>query len=343
MNFQDIISNTWSKEEIALLEELYGVTLLEAQKQFLAKGFNRTAKAISKKKSKLRAKNNIDNKKSLCANTTIDNQIHIPLSSEYIETIKSAPIGNKTTLVVPDAHISPKQDLSRFISLGKLANHRKPDNIVFMGDFLNMDSLSSWDIGKEASHGKKYKEDIKAGIEAIKLFTRQLDNSYKPNLVFLGGNHSQGRIEKYIESHPMLRDHMNLEEDLRLKEFGFTYIPYKKFYEIEGTLFTHAIMNAANSPISSKNIAPLISSLVAKSIVVGHHHRLVQENYFRFGANDIQQILVSGLFSSETESYAEDAANAYWRGCCLLTHWKYGRFDVEQISIERLRELYRPT
>jgi predicted MPP superfamily phosphohydrolase len=331
MSFLDTIQNVWLEEEVELLEKYFNLKLTDIHKQFLLKGFDRSIKAIAKKRSKLRKKE-ADTAQVAGKETTIiiDDPITI--------VTKPAQVKKITTLVVPDAHVSPKQDISRFACLGKLANERKPDNIIFMGDFLNMDSLSSWDAGKEASHGKRYKEDIKSGYEALQLFLKQL--TYKPNLVFLSGNHDSQRIEKYIESHPMLRGHMDLQEDLRLKELGFTYVPYKKFYEVEGTLFTHAIMSAANTPVSSKNIMPLISSLVAKSVVVGHHHRLESANFFRFHADDIQQVLISGIFSESTEKYAEDAANAYWRGCCILTHWKYGRFDTEQISIERLKALY---
>lgn len=331
MSFLDTIQNVWLEEEVELLEKYFNLKLTDIHKQFLLKGFDRSIKAIAKKRSKLR-------KKEVDTDQIAGKEATIIIDDPIINITEPIKVKNITTLVVPDAHVKPKQDLSRFIHLGKLANERKPDNIVFMGDFLNMDSLSSWDAGKEASHGKRYKEDIKSGYEALQLFLKQL--TYKPNLVFLSGNHDLGRIEKYIESHPMLRGHMDLQEDLRLKELSFTYIPYKKFYEVEGTLFTHAIMSAANTPISSKNITPLISSLVAKSVVVGHHHRWCQDNFFRFGSDEIQQVLVCGLFSPETEKYAEDAANAYWRGCCILTHWKYGRFDTEQISIERLKALY---
>ena len=243
----------------------------------------------------------------------------------------------RTTIVVPDAHTTPGQDFSRFIALGKFTNEKRPDQVVFMGDFCNFDSLSSYDFGKENSHGKRYKDDCKAGIQALKLFKAQLDSDYKPTLVFLGGNHDEGRVEKYIESHAQLRGHMDIKEDLRLDELGFQYIPYKSMYESDGVLYTHAIMSAANQPVSGKNVMNTISHLTAKSVVVGHHHRFETMGYFRHGAEDIQQVLLCGLFSEHTDLYADGAANAYNRCICLLTHTGVGRFDVEQISIERLK------
>jgi hypothetical protein len=133
---------------------------------------------------------------------------------------------------------------------------------------------------------------------------------------------------------------MDLKEDLRLAEFGFEYIPYKMMYESNGVLYTHAIMNAANTPVSGKNVMSTISNLTAKSIVVGHHHRFETMGYYRHGADDIQQVLLCGLFSEHTDNYAEGGANSYSRCICLLTHTGPGRFDVEQVSIERLKNNY---
>lgn len=266
---------------------------------------------------------------------------------EYLKPVggtvlKTPKVFNKfeTTLVVPDAHTAPGQDMTRFTALGKYTNIHKPNNIVFMGDFGNMDSLSAWDNGKEASHGKKYKEDIKACRDAIQFFLVELDSTYKPNVYFLGGNHDEGRIEKYIENHPQLRGHMDIAEDLRLSEIGFKYIPYKKYVEIQGTLFTHAVMNAANTPVSGKSVMSIIASLTAKSIVVGHHHRFETMSYYRHGADDVQQVLLCGLFSEHTDDYADGGANAYSRCICLLTHYAPGRFDTNQISIDRLKAEY---
>lgn len=249
-------------------------------------------------------------------------------------------IDYKTTLVVPDAHTTPDQDMIRFTALGRMANHKRPDRVVFMGDFCNFDSLSSYDFGKENSHGKRYKDDCKAGIAALKLFKAELASDYKPILVFLGGNHDEGRVEKYIENHAQLRGHMDIKDDLRLDELGFKYVPYKSFYEAHGVLFAHAIMNAANQPVSGKNVMSSIAMLTAKSVVVGHHHRFETMGYYRHGADDIQQVLLCGVFSEHTDDYADGGCNAYNRCVCFLTHTGYGRFDVEQVSIGRLRSYY---
>lgn len=60
---------------------------------------------------------------------------------------------NKTILVIPDAHASPKHNNSRFDILGKFILDRQPDIIVNIGDFADMEALCSYDKGKASFEG----------------------------------------------------------------------------------------------------------------------------------------------------------------------------------------------
>lgn len=330
--------NSWSEEELELLTKNIDVKLEKLLVIFEKAGFERSYKAIRDKRSKL------NKKKPEIVQPSIKvtfGEVEISGCKEFKFAIKEKKSTVfETTLVVPDAHVDPGQNLNRFKALANFANIKKPNNIVFMGDFGNFDSLSKWDAGKEASHGKRYKEDVKACKQALSIFIGGLSEEFKPRIVFLGGNHDEGRIEKYIETHPQLRGHMDIEEDLCLKDFGIEFIHYKKLLEIQGTLFTHAVMTAANQPVSGKSLMTTISGLLAKSIVVGHHHKFETMSYYRHGADDVSQVLLCGLFTEETPNYAEDAANSYNRCICLLTHTGKGRFDIEQVSLKRLKAQY---
>lgn len=259
---------------------------------------------------------------------------------------------NKTSLVVPDAHALPGQDLTRFSALGNLITDRKPDNIILMGDFVTLESLSAWDLGKAGKmEGKRYSEDCKAGIQAIdlmlsplrKLQAKQKKNGekiYKPQLVYIMGNH-EDRLDRYLATRPELGAHLDVAKDLELEDSGFTKIvPYRGFYEAEGVLFSHAVMNAANQPIGGKTALSVIAQAVSKSVVIGHLHRFETVNHYRHGAEDIIQIVSAGCFFDGVEDYADGGLNAYYRGVLLLTHWKEGRFDIETVATPRLMEIY---
>ena len=67
-------------------------------------------------------------------------------------------------LVIPDVQIKPGQDLSFLRVIGEYIVEKQPDVIVCLGDFADMPSLSSYDVGKKSFEGRRYKDDIKASI-----------------------------------------------------------------------------------------------------------------------------------------------------------------------------------
>lgn len=246
-----------------------------------------------------------------------------------------------TTLVIPDCHVGPDQDLSRFTKLNALILDKKPTNIVFMGDFVTLESLSNWDLNKAGvMEGRRYRLDIEAGLEALKLTLNNVKQSYDPTIIYIHGNH-ETRLDRYIEGKPELKEHLDLNKDLKLKEFGIDIIvPYREYYVIEGVQFTHSPMNAANQALSGKFAIHRASEMTQNSLVFAHSHRKEYVNFYRHGSDDIVQVMMCGAFFEHTDSYAYGGLNAYWRGCMILNHWKSGRFDAEEFSLERLQLLY---
>lgn len=260
---------------------------------------------------------------------------------ENHKKIKFSSMKSQTTLVIPDCHVGPHQDLIRFDKLNKLILSKRPDNIVFMGDFLTLESLSNWDLNKSGTmEGRRYQLDIECGNLALEKTLRNVKSVYCPNIVFIHGNHEL-RLSRYLDTKPELKEHLNLEKDLKFKEHGIdTVVDYKNYHNICGVNFTHAPMNAANQAVAGKYAMFRASEMTSASLVYGHSHRKESLNFYRHGANDIVQVLTCGAFFEHTDEYALGALNCYWRGVMILTHWKEGRFDSEEISIERLMEEY---
>lgn len=257
-----------------------------------------------------------------------------------------------TSLVIPDAHIEPGQDLSRFEKLGKLIVERKPNRIISLGDFVTLSALSNWDLSKAGvMENRRYSLDMEAGKTAINLMLSPLrevqekqrkakEKIYKPRLVFIKGNHCS-RLPRYLETKPELKDHLDIDKDLQLVENGFTdIVEYRDYIEFDGVNFTHAPQNAANQPVSGKYAIHRAAEMTAKSLVFAHSHRREAVNYYRHGSHNLTQIYMAGAFFEHTESYAYGGLNAYCRSCAILTHFAEGRFDVEEISLERLHRMF---
>ena len=110
-------------------------------------------------------------------------------------------------LVIGDPHSKPGVSNERFIWAGKLAVERQTPVIVCMGDFADMPSLCSYDIGKKDFEGRRYQNDIAAANDALEKFNqpiveynkqakRNKKAQYKPKKYMLGGNHDEGRMNK---------------------------------------------------------------------------------------------------------------------------------------------------
>ena len=111
-------------------------------------------------------------------------------------------------LVIPDTQVKEGVDISHLPALSRYAVEKKPDVIVCLGDFADMESLSSYDIGKKSFEGRRYTKDIKAAREAMGAFMapiraeqarliRNKDKQWNPRFVLTLGNHEH-RIDKAV-------------------------------------------------------------------------------------------------------------------------------------------------
>ena len=69
--------------------------------------------------------------------------------------------------VIPDVQAKPGQDFSFLTAVGEYLVEKKPDRWICIGDFADMPSLSSYDVGKKSFEGRRYQADIVAANEAM--------------------------------------------------------------------------------------------------------------------------------------------------------------------------------
>ena len=94
-------------------------------------------------------------------------------------------------LVIGDAHVKPGISQERFDWLGKLLHDIRPDIVVDMGDWSDMESLSSYDKGKKGFQDRSYRRDVDSALEAYDRVIRPLQKAKKkqPKFIALTGNH----------------------------------------------------------------------------------------------------------------------------------------------------------
>ena len=112
--------------------------------------------------------------------------------------------------LLPDCQVKPGVPLDHLSWAGRYVAEKKPDVIVCIGDFADMESLSSYDVGRKSFEGRSYKADIDVAHKAMQLFLdpiielqkqqrRNKEKIYKPRLVLTLGNHEQ-RIPRAIDA-----------------------------------------------------------------------------------------------------------------------------------------------
>lgn len=257
------------------------------------------------------------------------------------------------TLCIGDSHVQAGQNIDRFTALGHFIDEVRPDTIVIIGDFLDMESLSHWITNKRLTmEGLRYADEIEQANKALdKMFLPMtLTNerlrgnkkrTYRPELVYIEGNHEE-RCWRYIEQHPELEGHLDYRQDLKLVDRGFKYIPYKEYYHNLGVAYTH-IPIAGNGMPRSGNVHTQLQNALRDhntSIVYGHNHKLAMAGEHRFGGEHYNQAMSIGCFFEHIDAYAKGAKVDYWRGIVLLDQYSMGRFDIETIALSKLKRDY---
>jgi predicted phosphodiesterase len=254
------------------------------------------------------------------------------------------------TLLIPDAHVTADEDLTRFQRCGKMILEKEFDRIIIMGDFVSLDSLSDFDMNKRLlMEHRRYEADVRGGGLALDILFRPIQDrntyrrsqkmkQYKPQIIYLEGNHEY-RATRYVQTHSELEGFVDIRSDLRIDDRGITFIPYRSFYRTDNTTFVHCPMNKANQPISGKYAVARALERYQGNIVFGHTHRWEYMEEKRMDSPVNNTALACGCFFENCPEYADGAENNWWKGLTILHHTENG-FDTEQISMARLASLY---
>ena len=249
-------------------------------------------------------------------------------------------------LVIPDTQVKPNQPTEHLRWAGLYAAKKKPDVIIHIGDHWDMPSLSSWDVGKKSFEGRRYKDDIKAGLDAMEVFLEPIREEQKrliankkkqwnPRLVFTLGNHEQ-RIMRAIESDAKLEGLISYE-DLKLNELGFEVYDFLDVVVIDGIAYSHFF----TSGIMGRPVSNAKTMLARKmmSCVMGH----VQDKDIAFARRaDGKSILglFAGIFYQHDEDYLTPQTNGSWRGIWMLNEVDEGSCEEMPITLNYLRKRF---
>lgn len=247
-------------------------------------------------------------------------------------------------LVIPDTQIKANEDLTFLTWIGEFIVQKKPDVVIHLGDFADMSSLSSYDVGKKSFEGQRYVKDIDAAQRGMDLLLAPLVNfnmlkkknkekQYKPRLVLTLGNHEQ-RIERAINDDPKLEGLISYE-DLPYK--AWEVYPYLKPVIIDGIAYCHYFPSGIMGRPTAT--AYLLVSKMHMSCVAGHQQGK-QIAYGKRPDGSLITCIIAGSCYEHDEDYMGPQGNNHFRGILMAYDVQDGSFDEHFVSLKYLKEHY---
>jgi len=234
----------------------------------------------------------------------------------------------KTHLVIPDSHV------------GQLIVDLKPDVVVDIGDFWDMASLCSYDKGTKSFEGRRYKKDIEAGLDAQEKMFAPIRKAKKkrPRFVRTLGNHEH-RIQRAIDRDPILEGTIGLS-DLQSKDYGWEQYGFLEPVEIDGVLYQHYFTSGImGRPISGERHAHSLILKQLTSCTQGHSH-LFDYCVRSDGRGRKIHGCVVGVYQDYDADFAGPANKLWNPGVVIKREVENGSYDVEHVSLARLRKEY---
>ena len=249
--------------------------------------------------------------------------------------------------ILPDVQAKPGHDFKYLERIGRYIVDLQPDVLVNIGDFADMPSLSSYDIGKKSFEGRRYRSDVEASHEAMKMLLgpiqayneRQRKNGkrqYRPRMVLTLGNH-ENRIDRVVNGDPKLDGTISID-DLDYAGYGWEVHPFLDVVVIDGIAYSHYFVTGTSGrPIGT---AQLTINKKHMSCIAGHQQgRQVAYGHTADGRR-ITSIIAGSCYEHD-EDYMGPQGNKHWRGVVVLNEVDDGQFDEMFVSLNYLERKYK--
>jgi transposase-like protein len=252
----------------------------------------------------------------------------------------SAPRTEKIRVVcVGDAHDTPGiPDKSRFEWIGKYTKAVKPDVLVQIGDFADLDSLNTH-VPNETYAGRAkptFLADMASFNEALQAIN--CDGVEKHCTL---GNHER-RLYLFEDRAPEAYGMMQFELQRIFERNDWTFSPYGEITFYGGVGFVHAALNRLSKTYGGKNAEQTIANDCLHDLVIGHSHTDRKHRAAKIGHNNEVQIINTGcaLPQGYMFPYAQHATTGWSYGICDFTI-QHGHVQSQHfVTMAELEERY---
>lgn len=166
----------------------------------------------------------------------------------------------------------PYQDVQTMMAVEKYMAAHRWDGYLNIGDFLDMDTISSFNEGKaRLLQGKSISADI---LEANKILDRHQaivrKRNPKAKFVLLEGNHEE-RVERFLDEHPQFAGFLDVPTMLQLEERGIEWVQSWT----KGVVYTIGKANFVHGKATNNYHAKKMAEDYGDNIFYGHTHDMM--------------------------------------------------------------------
>lgn len=223
-------------------------------------------------------------------------------------------------IILPDIHLSDGQPHKDYEVVKRFIKQNRSDEIILLGDFMDVSSLSAWDISKRRKmEGRRYEKECEEA-------NRELDflQKYTKKITFIEGNH-EDRVERYIDFNPEMEGLIEVEKKLHLKERGIKYIPLNELYKVGNMYFTHGIY--INQYHAMKHLIRL-----GCNVCYGHSHS-TQTAMMNMRMLKPHQAYALGCLCGHSPDYMKGKPSNWINQFAIMYTGSKGNFNLYPINI----------
>ena len=236
-------------------------------------------------------------------------------------------------LIIPDVQAKPGVRLDHLDWIGKYIAEKRPDVIINIGDFADLEALSKYDMGTIRGENKRLQRDLQSARKAMDMLTAPFRNleGYAPELHLTMGNH-EARLDRFANEHPYLEEVIGTHL-LSYEDWGWKVHPFLKIVKIDGIQYCHFFQTQGSDRAVSSARALLNKEHC--SSIMGHN----QKTDVAFQPTTHQWAIFCGVCNLHDEGYLGQG-NRVRRQILVLHEVEEGRFDPMFVSLRFLEKAY---
>lgn len=237
-------------------------------------------------------------------------------------------------LVIPDVQCKPGVRLDHLRWIGEYIAEKRPDVVVCIGDFADMESMSRYDLGTIRGENRRLQRDLQTARQGMNILMTPVKAcvDYDPELHLTMGNHEES-LNRFANEHPALEEVVGTHM-LNYEEWGWKVHPFLKPVTIDGVRYCHYFISGAKCQAVSS--APALLRLQKHSCIMGHN----QKTDVAFHPVTHQWAIFCGVCNLHDEKYLGPQGNDIRRQILVLHEVEEGRFDPMFVSLRFLEKSY---